>query len=91
MTGCRHFVISGRVQGVYFRQSTLEIAQQLDLTGWVRNLPDGQVEVMAQGSIDSLAELEQWLHVGPTMAKVSAVISDIRPEDPALSMFQIDV
>lgn len=68
-----HCIVSGRVQGVWFRASTREQAQQLGLTGWVRNLPGGQVEVLACGSKESLEQLHQWLHQGPRMAKVEEV------------------
>jgi len=68
-----HLVISGRVQGVYFRQSSLEFAAGMGLDGWVRNRPDGTVELVAQGSSEDLERLVKWCHVGPTAAKVSAL------------------
>ena len=70
---CIHCIVSGRVQGVWFRASTREKAQELGLTGWVRNLPEGQVEVLACGSKEKLKQLHQWLHQGPRMAKVEEV------------------
>lgn len=70
---CIHYVVSGRVQGVFFRASTLEKAQELGLTGWVRNLPEGQVEVLACGPKAALVELQQWLQRGPRFSKVSQV------------------
>ncbi|MGH8110223.1 MAG: acylphosphatase [Arenimonas sp.] len=69
----RQFTISGKVQGVWFRASTREQAQTLGLTGYASNLPDGRVQVQAQGEADALAKLEQWLQHGPTLAKVSQV------------------
>lgn len=67
---CYRFLVAGRVQGVYFRQSTAELARQLGLQGWVRNLPDGRVEGLASGSSEALAALKTWLGHGPRMARV---------------------
>lgn len=71
----RHFWVAGKVQGVYFRASTQEEAKRLNLTGWVKNLPDGRVEALATGSIESLDVLEAWLHQGPSAAEVTEVIA----------------
>jgi len=62
--------ISGRVQGVCFRMSTSQQAKILGLTGWVRNLEDGRVEVVATGKAPLIEELKKWLSHGPEMAKV---------------------
>ncbi|SEQ67446.1 acylphosphatase [Amphritea atlantica] len=70
---CLHAWVSGRVQGVWFRQSTLEVAQANGLTGWVRNLDDGRVEVMACGNEHGLMQLESWLSIGPELACVAEV------------------
>lgn len=70
-----HCFVSGRVQGVCFRMSTEQQAKILGLTGWVRNLSDGRVEVMASGESGLIDELQQWLSHGPTMAKVINVES----------------
>ncbi len=67
---CYRFIVTGRVQGVYFRQSTADQARQLGLSGWVRNLPDGRVEGVASGPEAELAALKTWLGHGPTMARV---------------------
>jgi acylphosphatase len=71
---CIHCIIAGHVQGVWFRASTQDKAKELGLTGWVRNLPDGKVEVLACGDKDKLEELHQWLHIGPQLAKVTDVV-----------------
>lgn len=71
----RHFLISGRVQGVYYRLSTCKRAQALGVTGWVRNLTDGRVEILATGTERALEELERWLWQGPQRAQVEAVDS----------------
>jgi acylphosphatase len=70
---CVKFVVSGRVQGVFFRASTSEEALRLGLTGHARNLPDGTVEVVACGDDAALADLERWLELGPPLAQVSRV------------------
>ena len=67
------FLVSGLVQGVFFRASTGARARELGLTGYVKNLADGRVEVVACGTPDSLAALEAWLHEGPPAARVEAV------------------
>ncbi|MDF1819809.1 MAG: acylphosphatase [Immundisolibacteraceae bacterium] len=71
----RHYLVTGKVQRVYFRQSTLTEAETLGITGWVRNLPDGRVEVSAFGSPQALERFESWLQVGPKMAQVEKVDS----------------
>lgn len=73
MNRCRHFLVSGQVQGVFFRASTEAAARRLGLTGWVRNLRDGRVEVLACGAENRLAELERWLWQGPPRARVTQV------------------
>ena len=73
MNRCRHFLVSGQVQGVFFRTSTQDTARQLGLTGWVRNLRDGRVELVACGAEAPLKELEQWLWQGPRHARVEQV------------------
>jgi len=65
-----HFIVSGRVQGVFFRASAQERARALGLTGWVRNLADGRVELEAFGEADALAAMRDWLHEGPEGARV---------------------
>lgn len=70
----RHrYLIEGRVQGVGFRYATIRMAERLGLTGWVRNLPDGRVEVEAHGDDRAMDALENWLWEGPTHARVSRV------------------
>ena len=67
------FLVSGKVQGVFFRASTREQALKLGLRGYARNLPDGRVEVLAEGDSSALDALERWLHAGPPMAKVQSL------------------
>jgi acylphosphatase len=76
------FLVSGQVQGVYFRASTQSRARALGLRGHVRNLPDGRVEVVAGGAPQALAELEAWLHQGPPAARVDTVErEELPPQD----------
>lgn len=66
-------LITGKVQGVFYRASTLERAQSLNLTGWVANLPDGAVEVVAEGPRYALEQLIEWCQSGPPSAEVDDV------------------
>jgi len=68
-----HAVVHGRVQGVNFRAATQREAQRLRLAGWVRNRPDGSVEVLAEGPRAALDQLAAYLHSGPPAAAVSGV------------------
>ena len=77
MTGCRHFLVTGSVQGVFYRAATQETARRLGLTGWVCNLADGGVELVACGDAEKLKELEQWLWQGPPRARVVQVTNTI--------------
>jgi acylphosphatase len=72
MTATR-FLVSGRVQGVFFRAATRERALALGISGHARNLPDGRVEVLASGSPEALSALADWLEVGPPAARVERV------------------
>ena len=73
MSHCLHCIVAGKVQGVFFRASTQQQAKQLNLTGWVKNLPDGRVEVFACGEQDKLDKLHKWLHLGPKQAQVESI------------------
>jgi acylphosphatase len=68
-----HLIIEGRVQGVWFRDSTCKEALSLGLSGWVKNRRDGGVEVVAEGSEDKIKSLVAWCHHGPPAASVSRV------------------
>ncbi len=69
----RQFTVYGKVQGVWFRACAREQALALHLSGYASNLADGSVQVQAQGDAVALDRLEQWLGVGPALAKVSRV------------------
>lgn len=85
----RRFIVSGKVQGVFFRASTAEKATELVVNGTVRNLPDGNVEVLAQGSRQQLQALATWLETGPRHARVTRVESDVAETDPGLQGFTV--
>ncbi len=68
-----HLVVSGRVQGVFFRQNSVEKARGLGLTGWVKNRHDGAVELVAEGEKERLQKLVDWCHQGPRAAVVTNV------------------
>ncbi|MFH0884232.1 MAG: acylphosphatase [Candidatus Micrarchaeota archaeon] len=70
---CLHIHILGDVQGVFFRAGVQSEAKSLGLTGWVRNLPDGSVEVMAEGAREPLERLMEWCSHGPAGASVSEI------------------
>jgi len=85
---CRRCLVSGRVQGVFFRASTRTRALALGLSGHARNLADGRVEVLVCGPDDAVARLQDWLQEGPPGAQVTEVIcSDC--DGPAPRSFEI--
>lgn len=84
-----HAVVHGYVQGVNFRAATRRQAQALGLSGWVRNLPDGAVEVLAEGQRSSLQKLLNWLHDGPPAASVRDVRFTWRDYEGAFSQFSV--
>ncbi|AWL11849.1 Acylphosphatase [Saliniradius amylolyticus] len=77
-TGIRA-IVYGQVQGVFFRKSTQQQAIKLGLTGYAKNLPDGSVEVQADGGHDKLQLLVDYLHRGPEQARVDRVVVEERP------------
>ena len=84
-----HMKIFGRVQGVWFRANTQQAAQRLGLTGWVRNTPDGAVEVHAQGKHEAVDELLSWCHQGPPGARVDKIDFRQAQVDESLRGFSI--
>lgn len=73
MSSAYRYLISGRVQGVFYRASTVDKARELGLDGWVRNLDDGRVEALAAGEEAALAQFADWLRQGPPRAEVRKV------------------
>ncbi len=75
-------MVRGRVQGVFFRVSAQEVADSLSLQGWVRNCPDGSVEIHAQGDPKELEKFIGWCRKGPSYASVTQVDVDwVVPEE----------
>ena len=84
-----HVIVRGRVQGVYFRASTVHEAQNLGLTGWVRNCPDGSVEAVAEGDRNKVEEWIAWCGRGPLGARVEKVEVKRLPYLGEFQAFQI--
>lgn len=84
-----HLKIHGRVQGVYYRASTVQEAQKLALTGWVMNCPDGSVEAVAEGARQKLEALIAWCRQGPTGARIIGV--DVRWEKPKNNFYSFTI
>ena len=84
----KRFVVNGRVQGVGFRYFVVREARALGLAGWVRNLPDGEVEVLASGDPDVVSAFEGRLWEGPPHAKVSSVEAR-EAEAPTYAEFRV--
>ena len=84
-----HVRISGQVQGVFFRDSTREKAQELNLEGWVKNLPDGSVEALFEGPSDKVREMIRWCEEGPRHASVENVDTDFESAGGDLSGFEV--
>ena len=76
---CVHFCVRGQVQGVFYRASTEATAHRLGLSGWVRNVENGEVELVACGPAPQLDELEKWLWRGPANARVTSVVRTLLP------------
>ena len=74
-----HAFVSGMVQGVSFRSTTIKIAKSLGIKGWIKNLPDGRVEIIAEGEKDKIDALIEFLKKGPPAAKVDNV--DVKIEN----------
>ena len=73
-------VVSGRVQGVGFRYAARDAAGEIGVSGWVRNLPDGRVEIVAQGTPAAVASMTAWAYRGPRHASVDGVhVEDLEP------------
>lgn len=81
-------LISGKVQGVYYRASAAEKASELGVTGYVKNLPDGRVKLVAEGPKAALTSLRQWCNNGPPAAKVDIINAKEGPATGEFSSFE---
>jgi acylphosphatase len=79
----RRVLVSGRVQGVWYRDSCREVAQREGVAGHARNLDDGRVEVVAEGAADAVERLVSWCRIGPPRAEVTAVVVEDEPPEGA--------
>lgn len=85
---CKRVFIQGKVQGVGFRFHAHEKASALNLTGWVKNLADGRVEILVAGKPNSVEEMIEWARKGPSAAKVTDVeVLDVKDESPKEPFF----
>ncbi|MCC7201674.1 MAG: acylphosphatase [Nitrospirae bacterium] len=84
-----HLFINGIVQGVFFRDSAKQVAQSLGITGFVKNLPDGRVELVAEGEKDSVDKLVQWCRKGPPAAIVESVEANPEPYNDEFELFDV--
>jgi len=84
-----HVYVSGEVQGVFFRDSARGRARELGLSGWVRNLPDGRVEVLVEGPSNGVREMVRWCEEGPPHARVERVDPEYEAARGDLSGFEV--
>lgn len=84
-----HLLVSGCVQGVGFRYHARKKAQDLSIAGWIRNLPDGRVELIIQGEESALKTMIDWCRKGPDRGFVTALEVEELPIDPTLSGFKV--
>ncbi|KAH8605662.1 putative Acylphosphatase [Trypanosoma vivax] len=86
-----HIFVRGRVQGVFYRKYTERAAVERGVRGWVRNLPDGRVEVMAEGPRDSVESLVQWCHKGSPKSSVEGVDAQLVEENATYTFDNFEV
>lgn len=89
-TICMHILVKGRVQGVGFRDAAYQTSKKMgDLKGWVRNLDNGDVEILVQSTRAKVEEFEQWCHKGPPSARIDVVLANQVKVEPGLMTFSI--
>jgi len=84
-----HFIVRGRVQGVCYRMYARDEARRLGVTGWVRNRPDGTVELVAEADEETLQRFLAWCRQGPPYAAVSEVVESYGPARGEYQTFEI--
>jgi acylphosphatase len=84
-----HLIVTGRVQGVFFRRATADEAYELGISGWARNRPDGSVEIVAEGKRRNLEMLLAWAHSGPPHARVDAVEAQWEQYSAEFAQFRV--
>jgi acylphosphatase len=85
-----HVLISGKVQGVWFRSSTRDKAEQLGITGWVKNTKDGKVEAVFEGDEEKIQEMLIWCHRGPPSAEVTNLKIEKKKPSNGFDRFSIE-
>lgn len=85
----KHCLISGRVQGVSYRYSARQQAYKLGITGWVRNRPDGRVELVIQGQTEQMKDMLDWAYQGPQFADVTTIVIKEQSPDVIYTEFEI--
>ena len=89
MTTRARILVSGRVQGVFYRANARERAQELGIAGYVKNLDDGSVEILAEGDEEKISKLIEWCKKGPRLAKVQNVEAVYDKATGEFSFFEI--
>lgn len=84
-----HVFVTGRVQGVFYRQSTMDKAMELGVKGWVRNLPDGRVEALLLAENTVLEAMLAWMELGPPTAEVEQIFIEVEDEPETLEGFTV--
>ena len=82
--------VVGLVQGVFFRANTQKTAKALELLGWIRNMPDGSVEIVAEGRKQALDELVSWCRKGPPSSRIDKVSADFKKAENEFTGFRIE-
>ena len=85
-----HIKVVGLVQGVFFRANTQKTAKALELLGWIRNMPDGSVEIVAEGRKQALDELVSWCRKGPPSSRIDKVSADFGKAENEFTNFKIE-
>lgn len=86
----KHVFVSGKVQGVYFRDTTRKRAAEHGVDGWVRNLPDGRVEAVVEGDEQALQAMVEFFHEGPPAARVDDVEVEDAPDRGPFEGFEVE-
>lgn len=84
-----HIFVSGTVQGVFFRHNTQQKANELEITGWIKNLPNGQVEAVFEGEKERVQRLIEWLQRGPDLARVDGLDVELEEYRGEFGSFEV--
>jgi acylphosphatase len=85
----KHIIVKGKVQGVFFRKNTKQIADELHIKGWVKNTNDGDVEIIAVADEDAIKKLIEWCREGPAKAEVKDVMVEDAEMNESFKNFYI--